>query len=1262
MEFRYAQLPGGVDFGSRDTEISKAVRKRKAQLATRLAAKENACGDDDDGATAASAEIVPWSLLTARFRRRVEEKAAESGFLQRLACENSCWRCLRRYWEGDRPALPSDDDAAADKVNAFSAEERKQLLHALWGEHNAASSGVSATAHADVRTAAHRYARHMALSNTVRPYDKGGVLCFQVGLFSLAELNHCSPLPSLPNLHCSLFSSFPSLTFPYLPLPYLTLPYFTLPLPYLTLPFLSFPFQAESAEELAMVEFARDCGFTKLSVNPTVLRVQAYTFDGNGDAHEAAATTETYRHLATLGFTSARARVSVVYQRVSRVDAANAPLPDDDEGGAGFVHVMTKGQDTVVMPLIRGMDTDAEDALLGELQTMCANGLRTLVGAWSTMPVAWWDERAAAYKRVTTADESPASKGHSSGDCDSQRCEKCDMHSTFAEFEDSAQLRYMGCIGLEDQLQDFVPEAIQNFLRASIRVWMITGDKLETAKNIGMACNLIDADMQPSLNLDMRMDDRQMIRKCIEEFQTSRLLEVTGQWSKVLDDEEELVKLFGTFDLEKKGAIDVSTLDFVLQALNFKMEPERLNMFMSVGSSEGGDGDDGKKTINVKQFVTLMRSCELSMYEAVLHDIDEGIKRFNAIDDHQAYPVSILLNADAFHVLFPDGVKRKKKTTDKAGALTGLTRRKIKELIADGERGLKMLAHQVEKMGDVVGGQLLKVKNAIVKSDGSGKAKKTGSDSNDSTPASSPHPSRNPSRSPSVAESVASSINGGSCNGPTEEQLEELRRKFFLLTSVAKSVVFARAQPAMKKRIVTEIRARQPEAITLAVGDGANDADMIRAAHVGVGIAGVEGTAASNSADYAIGTFRLLHKLVFVHGYLSYQRVSILVLFIMYKCSLVSLTAYYFGFFSGFSGQQFFNDPSYQLYNILFTALPIIIVAIFNQPLPPQVLEDNPLAYRAQRGTQFSSKAFTRWVKRVFLHSLMLYFIPMFCLAGRFEVASDTGHTTGMWAVSTATFVCLVLLVTCILVFEMATITLLHTAVTVASLCSLFLFMAILSSMQVLNPDLYGVVFEFVGQPRIWFIIGFTVSLPLIIELAWRGLRAHLRPTMSQVILERLRMKDQSFGEFDNEMDAGGSIIVEPSSALAAPRGSVIDFRSSSPVSRSAKSKSKSHNGRKGSSGQTLGMPLLEDEKDSRTWDTRRAGKMEKTHQLAAEAAQHLRAFAAPAVGDIAAGDGADPAVLRGAVIRAMLKFRNLTGAQFDSAAEAKFQQHDEQV
>ena len=51
----------------------------------------------------------------------------------------------------------------------------------------------------------------------------------------------------------------------------------------------------------------------------------------------------------------------------------------------------------------------------------------------------------------------------------------------------------LGGSAIEDKLQDFVPEAIADLRKANIQIWMLTGDKLETAKNIGISCNLIDS-------------------------------------------------------------------------------------------------------------------------------------------------------------------------------------------------------------------------------------------------------------------------------------------------------------------------------------------------------------------------------------------------------------------------------------------------------------------------------------------------------------------------------------------------------------------------------------------------------------------------------------------------------------------------------------------------------------------------------------------------------------------------------------------------
>ena len=48
---------------------------------------------------------------------------------------------------------------------------------------------------------------------------------------------------------------------------------------------------------------------------------------------------------------------------------------------------------------------------------------------------------------------------------------------------------------MEDRLQDNVPDTISDLQSAGIKIWMLTGDKLETAENIGYSCKLLNKDM-----------------------------------------------------------------------------------------------------------------------------------------------------------------------------------------------------------------------------------------------------------------------------------------------------------------------------------------------------------------------------------------------------------------------------------------------------------------------------------------------------------------------------------------------------------------------------------------------------------------------------------------------------------------------------------------------------------------------------------------------------------------------------------------------
>jgi phospholipid-transporting ATPase len=68
-----------------------------------------------------------------------------------------------------------------------------------------------------------------------------------------------------------------------------------------------------------------------------------------------------------------------------------------------------------------------------------------------------------------------------------------------------------------------------------------------------------------------------------------------------------------------------------------------------------------------------------------------------------------------------------------------------------------------------------------------------------------------------------------------------LVKEFIDLAEKANVVLACRVSPKQKAEVVLMMRERNPEKSTLAIGDGANDVNMINAAHIGIGIAGLEG-------------------------------------------------------------------------------------------------------------------------------------------------------------------------------------------------------------------------------------------------------------------------------------------------------------------------------------------------------------------------------------------------------------------------------------
>ena len=231
------------------------------------------------------------------------------------------------------------------------------------------------------------------------------------------------------------------------------------------------------------------------------------------------------------------------------------------------------------------------------------------------------------------------------------------------------------------------------------------------------------------------------------------------------------------------------------------------------------------------------------------------------------------------------------------------------------------------------------------------------------------------------------------------------------LSDLCRVVLCCRVSPQQKADVVKLVRLAKPSALTLAIGDGANDVNMITAAHVGIGIAGLEGSQAVRASDYSIGQFYFLQRLLFVHGRECYRRNATLICFNFYKNVLLVIPLLYYGMFSAYSGQLLYNMWTYQLFNIMFCAMPIVVYAVFDIEIPHKELESNPTFYKlGLYGKLFSTSIFWFWVLEAFVQGLIVVLISVFTIC---MTSGDRryGQMDNMWVAAKLIFGLVVFLV-----------------------------------------------------------------------------------------------------------------------------------------------------------------------------------------------------------------------------------------------------------
>jgi len=268
---------------------------------------------------------------------------------------------------------------------------------------------------------------------------------------------------------------------------------------------------------------------------------------------------------------------------------------------------------------------------------------------------------------------------------------------------------------------------------------------------------------------------------------------------------------------------------------------------------------------------------------------------------------------------------------------------------------------------------------------------------------------------------------------------EGLRQLFHDVASRSQTVICCRVSPKQKADVVQMVQSLDTSSpVTLAIGDGANDVSMITAANVGVGLSGNEGSQAARSADFALGQFRFLQRLLLVHGRESYRRNAVVVCYNFYKNSVLVLPSFFYGFGMAFSGQPFYEQMLYQLYNVFFTFWPVVLYAVLDRPASGLAsLQEDPSSYAAgRRQLYFNSTVFLFWMAAALLQGCLLIIAALFGFSDGGKPTNEVPMLDSMWLTGTAVFFWVVLGVNLTLLRRLKVVMPLTVAVTIACVLS----------------------------------------------------------------------------------------------------------------------------------------------------------------------------------------------------------------------------------
>ena len=694
----------------------------------------------------------------------------------------------------------------------------------------------------------------------------------------------------------------------------------------------SFVFTGANPDEVTLVSSANELGFTFVSRESNIIKLSIKNFlDGTDEVRK-------FEVLQKFDFTSARQRSSIIVKDLI----------------SNQIKLYLKGSDTKIFSSI---DAFSIDSLIGKtkehVDSFARRGLRTLCYSFKILDMKNYEEWEKKYNEL---------KYKSIND----KSLYPQLEEMISEIESEATL--LGVTALEDKLQDEVKEDLQKFIEAGINVWMITGDKMDTAESIGHSCKLFSEDTEV-----FKIKDTVDVNAC--NTRMKEILDEMNQIQKELTDVVKSTEKSNEIKVEENNNINVNAIN---NDIDKKIEMERVGSKRSDNNLNSNRSNNNVHDNSIYKFMLNKNFFDNSdtkfdnltilqgkVKKVTVASISRDKKENNTLNNNNdnklpSKQTSITNNNQKINKNYKEQQLVSIPTNDE----------KLNEYYAFCQQKLIECQKIKDKKLFRLNPSLLQTRTKVL------------------------------NRSPEMNFSLI--IEGQSISTcMTEGESSEL---FWQLIQKSRSLICCRCSPLQKSQVVEFVKTHSSH-ITLAIGDGGNDVNMIKTAHVGIGLFGKEGYQAAYNSDYAISQFKYLKRLIFINGRFCLERNSYFIYQYFFKNVLFTMPQFWLCLYSGFSGSNLYDDWYYMGFNSFVTVAPVAARAVTEEDFDPE-LEDYTSREKAMLSYLlpdiFSEyrdiipfnilKFFLVFITAV-LFSLATYFVPAY--AFKYGVKDKNGITFG---------------------------------------------------------------------------------------------------------------------------------------------------------------------------------------------------------------------------------------------------------------------------